>query len=203
METGMPNKTIYVSDDDLALYERAQALAGGNLSAAVSHALRRFVEAEEAHQGGYEQVTVRAGSGHDRREQRFSGVLLGEWRHPTAERRIERFRVYRTPKGKFALHTSRMPDWAAWSDPETWRGGWHRDWDRERGENPAENWRDFKQGLKQTLRREVSRGWWWGPTEETLDVTDSLEELRDKMPADFYDTLTGEGGRPDVEDLDI
>ena len=74
----MPNKTIYVSDDDLALYERAQALAGGNLSAAVSRALRRFVDDEEARQGGYEQVTVRAGSGRDRREQRFSGVLLGE-----------------------------------------------------------------------------------------------------------------------------
>jgi hypothetical protein len=202
----VPNKTIYVSDDDLALYERAQAVAGGNLSAAVSRALRRFVDAEEARQGGYEQVTVRAGSGSARREQRFSGVLLGEWRHPTTERRIERFRVYRTPKGKFALHTSRMPDWAAWSDPETWRGGWHWDWDRwdrERGGNPAENWRDFKQGLKETLRREVSRGWWWGPLEETLDVADSLEELRDKMPADFYDTLTGEGSRTDVEDLDI
>ncbi|MGY1643245.1 EXLDI protein [Geodermatophilus sp. SYSU D00703] len=202
----MPNKTIYVSDDDLVLYERAQALAGGNLSAAVSRALRQFVDAEEARQGGYQQVTVRVGSGRDRREQRFSGVLLGEWRHPTADRSIERFRVYRTPKGKFALHTSRMPDWAAWSDPETWRGGWHWDWnrwDREGAGNPAENWRDFTQGLKETLRREVSRGWWWGPTDEDLDVADSLEDLRDKMPAEFYDTLVGEGGRPDVEDLDI
>ena len=37
--TGAP-----LSDDDLALYERAQTLAGGNLSAAVSRALRRFVD---------------------------------------------------------------------------------------------------------------------------------------------------------------
>jgi EXLDI family protein len=206
MEAAVPNKTIYVSDEDLEFYERAQALAGGNLSAAVSRALRQYVDAEEARQGGYQQVTVRMGSGGDRRERRFSGVLLGEWRHPTAERRIERFRVYRTPKGKFALHTSRMPDWAAWSDPETWRGGWHWDWnrwDREGAEHAAENWRDLKQGLKETLRREVSRGWSWGPTEEDLDVADSLEELRDKMPAEFYDTLTAQGGRPDVEDLDI
>ena len=36
----MPNKTIYVSDDDLALYKRAQELAG-NLSQAISTALRR------------------------------------------------------------------------------------------------------------------------------------------------------------------
>jgi hypothetical protein len=203
MESTVPNKTIYVSDDDLALYERAQQLAGGNLSAAVSRALRQFVAAEESREGGFQQVTVRVGSGRDRREQRFSGVLLGEWRHPTAERRIERFRVYRTPKGKFALHVSRMPDWAAWSDPETWRGGWHWDWNRGDRPNPAENWREFTQGLKEQIKREATRGSWWGPTEERLEVADSLEELRDEMPAEFYDTLVGQGGSPDVEDLDI
>ena len=200
MGSAMPNKTIYVSDDDLPLYERAQALAGGNLSAAVSRALRRFVDDQEAREGGFQQVTVQVGSGRDRREQRFSGVLLGEWRHPTAERRIERFRVYRTPKGKFALHTSRMPDWAAWSDPETWRGGWHWDWNRSpRGAD----WRDLKQEFKDTLRREAARGFFWGPNEESLDVADSLEELRDRMPAEFYDTLLGDAANPDVEDLDI
>jgi hypothetical protein len=200
METPMPNKTIYVSDDDLPLYERAQALAGGNLSAAVSRALRQFVDTQEAREGGFQQVTVQVGSGRDRREQRFSGVLLGEWRHPTAERRIERFRVYRTPKGKFALHTSRMPDWAAWSDPETWRGGWHWDWNR--GPRP-DDWRSFKQDLKDTLRRETMRGFFWGPNEESLDVADTLEELRDRMPAEFYDSLTAGGAEADVEDLDI
>ena len=200
MESAMPNKTIYVSDDDLPLYDRAQALAGGNLSAAVSRALRQFVDSQESSEAGFQQVTVQVGSGRDRREQRFSGVLLGEWRHPTAERRIERFRVYRTPKGKFALHTSRMPDWAAWSDPETWRGGWHWDWDRSpRGGD----WRDLKQELKDTFRREAARGWFWGPNEESLDVADTLEELRDRMPAEFYDTLVGDAANPDVEDLDI
>jgi EXLDI family protein len=199
MENAMPNKTIYVSDDDLPLYERAQALAGGNLSAAVSRALRQFVDAQEAREGGYQQVTVQVGAGRDRREKRFSGVLLGEWRHPTAERRIERFRVYRTPKGKFALHVSRMPDWAAWGDPETWRGGWHWDWQRPR----TDDWRAFTQDLKDTIRREAMRGFAWGPGEESLDVADSLEELRDKMPADFYETLVSGAGSPDVEDLDI
>src|SRR5690348_14808983 len=38
----MPNKTIYVADSDLPLYEQAQAMAGGNLSAAIAQALRRF-----------------------------------------------------------------------------------------------------------------------------------------------------------------
>jgi hypothetical protein len=200
MENSMPNKTIYVSDDDLPLYERAQALAGGSLSAAVSRALRQYVDSQESSDAGFQEVTVTVGSGRDRREQRFSGVLLGEWRHPTAERRIERFRVYRTPKGKFALHTSRMPDWAAWSDPETWRGGWHWDWNR----TPrTDDWRASKQDLKATIRSQAMRGFAWGPGEESLDVAESLDELRDKIPADFYETLTGEAGHPDVEDLDI
>ena len=40
----MPNKTIYVSDGDLPIYQRAQELAGGNLSSAITTALRRYVD---------------------------------------------------------------------------------------------------------------------------------------------------------------
>jgi hypothetical protein len=43
-DVAVPNKTIYVSDGDLQLFQRAQELAGGNLSAAISKALRRFVD---------------------------------------------------------------------------------------------------------------------------------------------------------------
>ena len=32
----VPNKTIYVSDGDMPLFQRAQELASGNLSAAIS-----------------------------------------------------------------------------------------------------------------------------------------------------------------------
>ena len=46
--SAMPNKTIYVSDADVPTFERAQELAGGNLSATIVQALRRFVEMEEA-----------------------------------------------------------------------------------------------------------------------------------------------------------
>ena len=72
----MPNKTIYVSDDDLPLYKRAQELAG-NLSSAISIALRKYVELEEGRLEGYDEITVRVGPGAGRK-QRFSGVLLAE-----------------------------------------------------------------------------------------------------------------------------
>jgi EXLDI family protein len=189
MEDAVPNKTIYVSDEDLPLYEQAQQMVGGNLSAAIARALRRFVQAEQDRHSGYREVTVRVGTGQARRVQRFSGFLLGEWRHPTAERRIERFRVYRTRKGRFALHVTRMPDWAGWADPGTWDTSWDRDWS---GSSPSGGW----------WEHDRSRSW-WGPAEETLDVGGDLEELRDKLPAEFYDTLASEAGRPAVEELDI
>ncbi|MDQ2784662.1 MAG: EXLDI protein [Chloroflexota bacterium] len=114
----MPNKTIYVSDDDLPLYQQAQELAGGNLSAAITGALRRFVEVEEGRRAGYDEITVKIGLGVGRK-QRFSGVLLGEWGHSTGSR-VEVFRVYRTRTGKFVVHVERSPD-------HTWSGGW-RGW---------------------------------------------------------------------------
>ncbi|GAB3992480.1 hypothetical protein GCM10029992_01520 [Glycomyces albus] len=76
----MPNKTIYVSDKDLPLYERAQELAGGNLSKAISTALRKYVETAEGRLEGYQEITVKVGvgPGRKRRRQRFTGVKLGE-----------------------------------------------------------------------------------------------------------------------------
>ncbi len=114
----MPNKTIYVSDDDLPLYQRAQELVGGNLSAAIVSALRRYIEVEEGRREGYDEITVKVGPGVGRK-QRFSGVLLGEWGHYDGHR-SEVFRVYRTRTGKFVVHVDRSPD-------SQWSGGW-RGW---------------------------------------------------------------------------
>src|SRR6266581_2750040 len=54
----VPNKTIYVSDGDLPLYQRAQELAGDNLSAAITAALRRYVDIEEGRREGFDEITV-------------------------------------------------------------------------------------------------------------------------------------------------
>jgi EXLDI family protein len=162
----MPNKTIYVSDGDLPLYQRAQELAGGSLSAAITGALRRFVEVEEGRREGYDEITVRVGFGAGRK-QRFSGVLLGEWGNST-KTRVEIFRVYRTRNGKFAVHVERSPD-----------------------------------------ARQIGR-WWssdqsWGVTqkESTLEVVDSLDALREKIPPELFDMVASAADQPTIEDLDI
>jgi len=174
----MPYKTIYVSDDDLPLYGRAQELAGGNLSAAIARALRRYVQIEEGRLEGFEPITVRVGTGRAQRSVRFQGVLLGEWRHPTAKYRIEIFRVYRTRRGRFVLHIRRMPNWAIWADPQAWTQDW-------------EQFREWKE-----------RGW-WGPAESTLKVVEKLEDLKDLLPPEFYESLEEAANHPIIEELDI
>jgi hypothetical protein len=63
----MPNETIYVSDEDLPIYDRAQDLSGGNLSAAISAAIRRYVEVQEGRQHGYDEIIVQVGAGAGRK----------------------------------------------------------------------------------------------------------------------------------------
>ena len=119
----MPNKTIYVSDGDLPVYQRAQELAGGNLSAAIASALRRYVDVEEGRREGFDEIIVRVGP-EPGRKVRFVGVLLGEWANSSSSR-YEIFRVYRSRTGKFVLHIDRTAEWTmvdAEGKPAGWRG---------------------------------------------------------------------------------
>jgi EXLDI family protein len=176
----VPNKTIYVSDDDLLLYRRAQELAGGNLSAAIATALRRYIDAEEGRQEGYDEIVVRVGRGVGRK-QRFSGVLLAEWGRST-QSRMEVFRIYRTRAGKFAVHTERSPEWKSSSQSDNWL----RD---------LANWRMYL-GIGE-------QSWGFAEGESTLEVADSLAELRDKIPPELYEMVATSADQPPVEDLDI
>ena len=174
----MPNKTIYVSDDDLPLYQRAQELAGGNLSAAISTAIRRYVEVEEGRKAGYDEIIVTIGSGTGRKV-RFSGVLLGEWRHSTSTR-VEVVRVYRSRAGKFVVHTNRSPEWTS-PDGDKWTTGW-RGW--------IGNW-----SPNQTHTYIAG--------EATLKVADTVEGLRELVPPELYDVVAAVAAQPPIEDLDI
>jgi EXLDI family protein len=179
METLVPNKTIYVSDEDLPFYERAQDLSGGNLSAAILAAIRRYVEVEEGRQEGYDEITLKVGPGAGRKV-RFSGVLLGEWGRTTSSR-VEIFRVYRSRKGKFVVHLERSAEWTPGPDPAKWSAGW-RSW--------VGNW-------------SATETWASAVGEATLSVTDSLAELRDLVPSELYDLIVAVAEHPTVEDLDI
>jgi EXLDI family protein len=172
----VPNKTIYVSDADLPVFQRAQELTGGNLSAAISKALRRLVEVEEGRLEGFEEITVRVGVGPGKL-QRFQGVQLADWNRST-DYGVERYRVYRTRTGKFAVHVARPKGfvWAAGKDGQL--TGW---------------------------RKHFSADQQWGetPAGATLDVFDSFEDLRAAVPAELAALVAAYATEPEVEDLDI
>jgi EXLDI family protein len=176
-DADVPNKTIYVSDGDLALYQRAQELAGDNLSAAIASALRRYVDVEEGRREGFDEVVVRVGPGRGRKV-RFVGVLLGEW-VTTSHSRVETFRVYRGRTGKYVVHIVRSPDYTmvdSEGKPAGWRAYLGLQWDVSYGSTPAES---------------------------TLEVVESLEKLRELIPPQLYDMVSGSAQLPPVEDLDI
>jgi len=166
----MANKTIYVADADLPLFEQAQALARGNLSAAIAIALRHFVEQArregtvDVHvdidvnptaQGGADAietdprkmrpVIVKVGQGGAYAMQRFFGRLLGQ-QHVRDGHTLLLYRVYQTKKGHLALHIQETPDWANWANWGAWRNwgrGGQQGRDRERGRrrgDPAGRW---------------------------------------------------------------
>jgi EXLDI family protein len=172
----VPNKTIYVSDGDLALYGRAQELAGGNLSAAISAALRRYVDVEEGRREGFDEVVVRVGPGRGRKV-RFTGTFLGEWVN-TSYSRVETFRVYRGRTGKYVVHVERSPDFSMLN-----------------AEGKPAGWRGYL-GIGS-----ISYG--STPAESTLEVVESLDELRERIPPQLYESVATSARQPAVEDLDI
>jgi EXLDI family protein len=168
----MPNKTIYVSDADLPLYQRAQELAGGNLSAVISEALRRYVEREEARGAGFDEVTLRVG-GNVRRQVRFTGVLLGEWGRIQGGV-AQKVAVYQGSSGKFVVYTERAQQRGSWS-PGGWRG---------------------YLGMG-------DQSWSFAEGGSTVEVVDSAEELRAKLPAEWCDSIAAALGGPAVDYLDV
>lgn len=172
----LPNKTIYVAEDDLPLFERAQTLAGGNLSAAIAQAVRRFVEVESARQEGFEEITVSVRQAGGRRLKRFLGQRLARWQHPHSTRgRVETFTVYRTKGGRYAVHRRIGPDWAAWSNPQWW--------------HDPESWQDAAE--------------WWENREAVLEVFDTLEDLANHIPPELLEMVKEAIQEPPLEDLNI
>lgn len=183
----MPNKTIYVSDEDLPLFERAQALSGTNLSSAIVRALRRFIELEEARQQGLDEITVIVNREGAHRRKRFVGQRLVRWLEPTANGKgTQILSVYRTAGKRYALHTRTLADWKlSWGDPEY-------------AANP-DNW-----GPGGKL---LAFGYDWEGFKESgdysLQVFESLEELKPQVSEELYRAVTQAMEGPEIEDLDI
>jgi EXLDI family protein len=187
----MPNKTIYVSDDDLPLFERAQELSGANLSSAIVRALRRFIELEEAKQHGVEEITVLVGTGGAHKQKRFMATRLARWIQQRPKGKgVEILNVYYTAGKRFALHTRTMPEWElAFGDPEQ--------------VGDPNNW-----GVgKGILQKVLSWGYDWTTFKQSgdysLEVFETLEELKPHIPDELFKAVNQVMNLPETEDLDI
>lgn len=170
----MPSKTVYVSEEDLGLFQRAQDAAGGNLSAAIAQALRRFVEVHELTAAGLREVTVTVGPAGSQQRKRFIGLRIARWRHRLGTgRRAEEFVVYRTAHGRLAVHIRDVPDWSGSSDPEAWMD--------------PETWNEH----------------WWEPGESRLEVFETAQQLEGRVPPELCSIVARALEQPVIEDLDI
>ena len=194
----MPNRTIYIADADVPLFEKAQKLAGDNLSAAIAYALRAFVEREEALQSGYEDITVKVGKGHPYIQQQFRGRLIAK-RHirMANEARMLTMNVYQTAKGRFAVYTRNQPNWSGWS---------HR-WSSKKSHIvPGKGWDvDVDVDVNGPQKNQSSYDWsaYYEDVEMRLDVYDSLDDLKENIPEELYDAITRYLRGGEVEFLDI
>jgi EXLDI family protein len=188
----MPNKTIYVSEDDLPLFERAQEVSKSNLSSAIVRALRRFIELEEAKERGLDEITVIVNSQGAHRHKRFVGQRLARGLQPTVNGKGTRIlNIYRTAGNRYALHTRTIADWEMeWGDPDIAR-------------HPR-NW-GVADGI---LKRLTSWGYDdWDAFKEagdyTLEVFETLEEMKPHLSPELYRMVTQAMEGPEIEELDI
>ena len=122
----MPNKTIYVREEDLPVFEEAEKLGGDSLSAVIAEAVKRFVAVKRAEGQGMEEHnltagTLRAVGDDDIRTIRFVGRLLAEatvYSGQTSDRRDRGtcYRVYQTRAGKILVWWEKWSRWEGEND---------------------------------------------------------------------------------------
>ena len=184
----MSNRTIYVADADLPIFEKAQKLAGDNLSAAITQALHNFVEKEEAKMSGFEEITVKVGKGRPYLTKQFRGRLLAKRRIRVQNKtRILTLVLYQTARGRIAMYTKNIANWSEWSQSSKWSrksaGAWNWDWDYD---SSNYDWSSY-----------------FEDDEHRLDVYDTLDQLKDNIPEELYDSISKYTSGEDVEILDI
>ena len=100
----MGNKTIYVSEKDESLFDKAKNLAGEALSSVIARALREYVARHEEKGNGMKEITVKVGQHDSQREQRFVGQEVGKWSGLSDDKEWWMdAKIYKTQKGNWAV----------------------------------------------------------------------------------------------------
>jgi EXLDI family protein len=189
----MPNKTIYVSDSDLPLFERAQSLADGNLSAAIVQALGEYVrsaEVDRLHQ--YDSFTVSVGPAGSRRKKRFLAVCLARWLHAAGKAGlVEELVAYWTAGERVAVHRRTVPGPVPSrghpSDLGQIAGSGRRQ--RSAWAEPANSIADAEA--------------WDEQSDAVLEVYNTVDEFAEHVPPEFAKLVADAVAALQIEELDI
>ena len=118
----MPNKTIYVSEQDASLFEEAKNLAGEALSSVIARALREFVARHQKKAQGMKEITVKVGKEEAEQEKRFIGYSIGKWSgFSDDEIWLMEAHIYKTQKGNIAIHLQTNAKVTLLTNPSLWK----------------------------------------------------------------------------------
>lgn len=100
----MPNKTIYVSEKDASVFEKAKEVAGEALSSVIVRALSEYIARHQNREKSMKEVSVKVGVDGAEREQRFIGTLVGKWSGFSDDKKwYLKAVIYRTQKENWAV----------------------------------------------------------------------------------------------------
>jgi len=117
----MGNKTIYVSDKDESLFNRAKDIAGVALSSVIARALREYVARNEEKVNGMKEIAVKIGHHNSQREQRFVGKEVGKWNGFSDDKIwLMDAKIYRTQKGNWAILLRQSAKATLLTNPQEW-----------------------------------------------------------------------------------
>lgn len=110
----MANKTIYVADVDLPIFEKARDLSKNNLSAVILEALKHYIHIQDLKNLGYEEIMLKVKQVGVVRCKKFIGrKLASDSTHIEGKIPLLKsfYTVYQTAKGNFVLEITNFPDW--------------------------------------------------------------------------------------------
>ena len=117
----MGNKTIYVSEKDEPLFDRAKDIAGEALSSVIARALREYVSRNEEKAHGMKEISVKVGQHNSLREQRFIGKEVGKWSGFSNDKVwLMDAKVYRTQKNNWAILLRQSAKATLLTNPKAW-----------------------------------------------------------------------------------
>lgn len=173
----MPNKTIYISDADMPLFEKAQELYGTNLSSTLVNVLRNSIERrygvdDDEPEEKLHEIIVKVGRNGCYIQQRFTGRQIAKWDADSSDNRVyQSYQLFETKTGKYALYSKR----ANWEN-----FNWYNL--KNRSQTPSDQNRN---GVCQ------------------LEVFTSVGEFEDRIPEDIRDIVEKKLNGINIVDLDI